>query len=596
MVISVSLAAILLLTVGILSSSVHSYLIKSALKENPYHVSIKAENFKKPSFVKKQVYQNNKVSIIYKTTSKTYKNTKYICKKIKCKNIKYNEKLLKLYGITKNQNILKTLKTVIIIISTVLGFCLLMLITNSYKIAIIERKKQIGVLKSIGMTKYGIIIMFLKEATIILAASLLIGITLSLWLNQILIVNINYLLKDMFKINLTLDFYPSFMIVSLIYIIVILYISCLIPAVSISKKSIIEVIRQNNSYKKKIPKVITKLKPINKIIFINYYQNKKKQKPVKISIFISVLLYITFSLYINYGLNSLNKTIKIPEYDLFLTTINTNDNYKKLNKFKAKYQKAKIYKICTIKGKINYNKNQTKNIIVVENKQNKVINVTKNKNSTVSLNNQIIKTEVKMPFGLTSYKNKIIFLTNDFSKYCQTSNLNLYIKDKKNIVKDLKKIKSINFNYVDVKKANKITKNFILAIKISLYSVISLVILISIFLIYSTFSVNLAIRTGELGLLKSSGFTNKKLKKLLFIESLITLIKIFILIIPICMLINNILFQSINSVIKIKNIFPTKELLISFSISLLLIYLTINSNYKNIKDKSITKLISTDNN
>ena len=605
MIISVTLASILLFIVGLLFSSVHSYMVNISLKENPYHVSFKSDNFKKPNFVLKMNYDEGTSFIKYKKISDTYKNTNLICKKVKCMDIKYNDRLLSLYGISKNENLMSSFKYILITVLVILGFGSMILISNAFRITLIERKKQIAILKSIGMTKNQIILMILEESLFILIISLAFSIVISLWFTEILVVGINYLLSLIFDIRFVLSIYPLFMILSLIFIVFTIFISSIIPAISISKTNIIDTIGGNNDYKVKLPRYAYRFKIINRLVYSNYYRLKKKYRAIKLCIFINVILYVSFSLYLSYGLSSINKYVNIPDYDFEII----GNDYKALDNLGKKYKKHKTYKVCFIKGEISKESYLDKNdyqkerdIVVTESNKEGIINKIKKEKDinkylkyNARINGNNVHTFENVSFGLDGFIDKTIFLTDNFSNYCSSYEVMTFIKgDSKKILNDLKKLE-IDTTYVDVGKAQKITNNFVLVIKICLYSVLILVVLIGISSVSNTFSVMLNLRMREMGILKGFGLTDRGLKKIIFRECLIVLFKIFIWVIPLSLFISYILYQSINGVVSMDMIYPFRELLIGFISSLFVLYSTLSINYRKIKRQSIIKMIACDN-
>jgi len=607
-ILSVALAVTLLIGIGLLFSSIHSYLVNLSLKENPYHVTFSSDNFEKTSYIKKKAYIEAKVYIKYKNVLDTYKNTKKICSKIKCQNISYNDRVLSLYGISKNKNTMKTFKILFLSVLFILGIAILILITNSFRINLIERKKQIGILKSIGMTKLQIMKMLFLEGTVILLIGLIIGIIISLWLLEVLFFIVNYLLIEVLKTKIILTFYPLFIEISLGFIIIIFYVGCIIPIFKVNRLSSIELLRESSIFKtKKIPWHFKILKGSNKLVLSNYYRNKKKYRAIKLCIFISSILYISFSLYLNYGLSSIDKYVNIPSYNFYIGALGNDNNYNILDEFGQKYKKYSLYKTCMIEGSISknsyLNKNYNNKIMVISSDKERIINTYTKDNikkryfkNEVNLNKNIIKTTNNIPFGFeNSDFNNVLFLTDNFDNYCTEYNLNLYIKDNsKKIKKSLNKIKT-DINYIDVSKITQITNNFVLTIKISLYSVLILVIAIGILLTSSTYSVNLNLRVKEFGVLKSVGITNRHLKCLLFLESFIIIIKTFIFIILFSFLISYSLYSSVNKILDINMIKPYKEIVISFFVSIFIIYFTLNSNYKKIMKKEVIKMITNDN-
>lgn len=615
MILSVTLTVTLLLSISFIFSSFHKYLVESSLKEKNYHVLVISNDFKKPTFVKTKLKNKDTIYLKYNNVYKTKEYTKKICQKVKCKNIVYNEKLLSLYGIS-GDNKLKTIKNILTTILIILGSSAFIILKNSFNINLIKRKKYLGILKSIGMTKLKIIKNQIEEGTIILLIGLLIGFITSLWAAQVLLFLVNILLKDVFQTKIILTFYPSFIIISLSFIISIFYLALIIPTFKICKQNSITLLKENTTFKKKkIPRYIYYLNPIKRLAFSNYYRLKKNYRPIKLCIFITSILYISFSLYLTYGINSINNYIDFPKYDFYIGTKGTDENYQKLKQFSKNYQKHQIYSTCTTIGNIdkksylNKNYNQTK-IIVVKNKNEGILNYlkTKEKNKKqkylkkevgLNINSTInVKTINKIPFALDEFltKDNIVFLTNNFDKYCSNYTLNLYIKDKKNIIKKLPKLKiKDEIIYTDVKKSTKITKNFIFAFKIALYGILTIVIVISISLINSSFSLIIYQREKELGILKSIGITNLNLKKLLLIESLLILFTSFIFIVPISYLISYILYQGINKTVMTNLFVPKKEILFSFIVTLIIIYNSLVSNYNKIKRKSIIEMINKEN-
>ena len=582
MIISIIFSILLLLSAGLIFSSIYTYMIKVVEEKNPYHVSFESKNFEKLKIIKKQEYKKSTMYIKYKSARKTYENTKLICTKIKCKNIKYNERLLSLYGVSKNKKIIESFKVALILILTILSVGVYILLSNIFRISLIERKKQIGLLKSIGMTKSLLLKNTLLENTIILIIGLVIGSVLSIWIVQIFLTTLNFLLKDIFTVKLELSFQPLFISISFIFIIIVFYISSLIPAIKVSGLSIIEIINGNNNFsKKKLPKYIFKLKPKLKIIMFNYYRNKKNYKAIKFCIFTCSILYITATIYLKYGLILIDKFIKIPNYDFEIVSNYDENSFQKLNNFGNKYPKHKLYKTC----------NNDK-IMIVQHKKEGIIN-----SKYINLNNQIISKKIaKAPFGFDNIDDKqIVFFTNNLSKYCNNYNLIMFIKgDSNSIKKNLAKM-NIAISYVDTSKALKLTKNLILAIKISLYSVLIIVSIICIFLISNTLSISIKLKTKQIGILRSVGFTSKNIKNMLLIETIIILIKTFIYVIPFTILISYILYKSIYKIININMFFPAKELLICFTIILLVFYLCIFFNYLKIKRNRIVEMLFINN-
>ena len=619
MILSVTLTIVLLFSISLIFSSFHRYFVNITLKQNNYHVYFESAEFKKPSFIKSLKYNDHIVYIKYKNVYDTIKNTKKICSKMKCKNIVYNKKVLLLYG-AWNNSLMKSIKKILVTVLLILGFATFILIKNSFNLTLIQRRQHLGILKSVGMTKGQILVTLLQEGSIILLLSIIFGIVISLWFVSFLIFILNFLLKDIFEIKIILSFYMPFIVMSLVFIIILFYMSILIPSFKIGRLNIIALLRRNDTFKfRRFPRLLYNLNPIKRLSFCNYYRVKKKYRPIFLCVFITSILYISFSLYLNYGLSSINKYVKIPKYDFFLQTRGTLDNYDKLKKFSKKYKKAKIYSSCQLSGTLDESsylnkKYKQNNVMIIKSDDSGVLNYIniykkngkiQNKNVKYLKDNVILnignsieaKTINSIPFGLNEKINdNIIFFTDNFDMYCKDYDLSLYIKDKRNVSKDLNKLKIKDETmYTDVKKAFKITNNFVLALKISLYSILILVIVISISLIVSVFNVTIYQRQVELGVFKSIGMTGFQIKKMLMIETLIVIVKAFIFIVFLSYLISYILYFALNDVVATKAFNPLPELVICFVMSLIIIYCSLISSYNKINQKSLFMMVNNDN-
>ena len=117
--------------------------------------------------------------------------------------------------------------------------------------------------------------------------------------------------------------------------IIVIILSALIPSRRASKISPIEAIRQNddikiNKRKIKTNKLITKIFGIEgEIALKNIKRNKKKYRVTTISLFISVVLFISFSSYLNYTINAASDVAMQIPYDIKIVyNGQKNDNNK----------------------------------------------------------------------------------------------------------------------------------------------------------------------------------------------------------------------------------------------------------------------------
>lgn len=271
------------------------------------------------------------VFITYKKVNKTYENTERIAKSLGIlqgdeyyDRVEYNTSLLALHGTSNYSNLINSMAGMLIIMLSLVSIACVIVIYNSFAISVMERKKQFGLFSSIGATKRQIKSTVLYEAMIVSLIGIPLGI-LSAYLGIYVVVLImNNLLKGMFSVGFHLSTYPLFVIIPIIFMVITIFVSASIPAKRASKISPIEAIRLNDdikikSKKVKSPKIIRKLFGIEgDIAYKNMRRNKKKYRITVVSLFISIVLFISFSGYMTYFLASADSYLAIPEVDVFV--------------------------------------------------------------------------------------------------------------------------------------------------------------------------------------------------------------------------------------------------------------------------------------
>ncbi|MCI9433789.1 MAG: ABC transporter permease [Bacilli bacterium] len=284
-------------------------------------------------FTKLTANNNDKkldVYVHFKNVKDTYKVSEDIAKQLGYENVgidnvfyrevNYNSSLLALYGVSQYDNMLEGISGILMIILGLVSVGCIIVIYNSFAISVMERKKQFGLFSSIGATKKQLRKTVLFEAFIIG----LIGIPLGLLGGFIGIATVikimNYLIGSEFTFKLVA--YPLFIIIPILFMIVTILVSAFIPARRASKITPIEAIRLNDDIKIKSKKLKTN-KLVKKIFGIegelalkNIKRNKKKYRITIISLFISIVMFITFSSFIDYIFGSVYDIAFIPDYDI----------------------------------------------------------------------------------------------------------------------------------------------------------------------------------------------------------------------------------------------------------------------------------------
>ena len=235
--------------------------------------------------------------------------------------INYNSTLLALYGESTYGNVMSSMGGMMIIMLSLVSIGCIIVIYNSFAISVMERKKEFGLLSSIGATKRQLSHTVFFEAVVVGVIGIILGILGAYIGIGCVILIINNLISDMLEYKLYLVTNYLFIIIPVIFMIIVIGVSAFIPSRRASKVSPIEAIRQNDDIKINKKKIRTS-KLINKLFGVegeialkNIKRNKKKYRVTIVSLFISIVLFISFSSYMNYTLNTASSVMGEVPYD-----------------------------------------------------------------------------------------------------------------------------------------------------------------------------------------------------------------------------------------------------------------------------------------
>ena len=268
--------------------------------------------------------------------------------------INYNSTLLALYGESTYDNVMSSMGGMMIIMLSLVSIGCIIVIYNSFAISVMERKKEFGLLSSIGATKRQLSHTVFFEAVVVGVIGIILGILGAYIGIGCVILIINNLISDMLEYKLYLVTNPLFIIIPVIFMIIVIFISSLIPSRRASKVSPIEAIRQNDDIKinkKKIrtSKLVLKLFGIEgEIALKNIKRNKKKYRVTIVSLCISIVLFISFSSYMNYTLNTASSVMGEVGYDYQISYFGDDNNKEALDKINE------IVKSSDVKEYISY--------------------------------------------------------------------------------------------------------------------------------------------------------------------------------------------------------------------------------------------------
>ena len=273
------------------------------------------------------------VYVMFNNNKRIIKQSEDLAKKLGYDNaISYNSTLLALYGESTYGNIMKSMITMIVIMLSLVSIGCIVVIYNSFAISVMERKKEFGLLSSIGATKKQLSYTVFFEALIEGIIGIILGIGGAYIGIGTVILIINNLIGDILVLKLNLVTNIVFIIIPVIFMILVIFISALVPSRRAAKVSPIEAIRQNddikiNKKKIKTGKFVNKLFGIEgEIALKNIKRNKKKYRVTIVSLFISIVLFISFSSYMNYTIDTASDVVGEVSYDYLIYYYDDGNN------------------------------------------------------------------------------------------------------------------------------------------------------------------------------------------------------------------------------------------------------------------------------
>lgn len=497
---------------------------------------------------------------------------------ISYKNMEFNTTILELSGNYRDFAKRAIIYVSLMIILAVISIASAIIIYNSFSISLADRKKQIGILKSVGMTKKQIRKLIFKEAFYISIIAIPLGFLIS-YLFVLGIVNyINFIQNGARTFILKIDI--SYLLMSLIFIILTIIYSAFFPAMRASEITPIEAIRQSKDIKVKRNRktIFSKLFGIYGFMAsANMKRNKHKYKTAIIGSVISMVLFMTVATFINFtesGIDSYYDVVKLYSDEIDLKQAKedikeiTNSNivtdyfimenkYVKIygnfepyytDEYKKRYTEPipffMGYVIMTddnfynkIKSKYKINNDNPIYINYLDN-----INVFQ-KDSVIDFKmcNDLCDTYTlnlidEIPGELKKFDLDNLIIVNEETFYNikdQSRSVSIFILSSDNMeldkqIKDFLKKTNYSYSYTNnvVEYIQEI--NDMKCMKIVLYTLIILFAFISITSIINTISASMHLRKREFAILKSVGLDNKGFNKILILESLLLSVKTII--------------------------------------------------------------------
>ncbi|MCR1847887.1 FtsX-like permease family protein [Paeniclostridium sordellii] len=239
-------------------------------------------------------------------------------------NLSFNEHLLRLKGASAYANINRSINAAMFVVTTLVVVCTVATIYNAFSISINDRKKQFGILNSIGATKSQIMKIVFIEAIVVSV----IGIPLGLITGTFAIDLIFKLIKYMFsssviaQLNLRVVYNPYVIILSALIVLLTILVSAILPALNAAKTPPLEAIKNSSSLKlgkvkdSKLVRLLFKTEGV--LAYKNLRRNKKKFRITLFSLIISVVIFISFSGFVELFIKANESSVGQVNYDVRL--------------------------------------------------------------------------------------------------------------------------------------------------------------------------------------------------------------------------------------------------------------------------------------
>ena len=468
---------------------------------------------------------------------------------------------------TSTQNQVYMLLTMFLCL--ILAFIIFFIIYNAFSISVNEKKKKYAMYKSIGATPKQILCSVFLESLIVLVVAIPSGFLLSLGFVSLILFIINNMLEGIAPNIYTLEMYPTFIFISLIFILVSTLFATFSVARMASRINIIDEVKQNKKFKyRKSNKLIKKLLGIECLISANNVtRDRAKYRITTISVVIGIILFLTSTTLLSIALYSFEDSYTIQNYAYLnyvesdlnnITTEHILEYIDDLDSVKEYiFDKSGYYNYQTIDDK-------TGNIIVayIDTRNYEKLKEKYQFDEAIIFNvlddgKQVFEQEsISLTLNPTSsYANqesfdvtaKVInesgFLEDIYPGVYTTSFLPIMVLEQENQIDYISHIYIVSDDYLkldqeiqELVENNKIyyanypamyhnqvvTSN---CIKLIIYLALLFITFITVVSIIGTISASLNLRRKEFAILKSIGLSNKQFNKMIFYESLMLSLK-----------------------------------------------------------------------
>lgn len=212
-------------------------------------------------------------------------------------NIGFNDKLLTL---SSKDGLPKSMTRIAIIVIGLIMLSTITVIYNSFNLSIIERIREFGVLKAIGITGKQMKLILFKEGFLMCLISIPLGIIIG-YLSLVFLVNVLVGSLGIINFTISIGFYKEIVFLTVSIVLLTVFISILGPARNVSKISAVNAIKNSNEYRKeklkrRNAKLITKIFKIEgNIAYKNIKRTPKRFIVTVLALTISIIIFNVFT-------------------------------------------------------------------------------------------------------------------------------------------------------------------------------------------------------------------------------------------------------------------------------------------------------------
>lgn len=247
---------------------------------------------------------------------------------------KYNNDLLRLYSSSGEGSLNATMYGLAVILIFIIMLGSISLIYNAFSISVNERTKQFGVLASIGATRRQLQKSVLTEGLFLAIIGIPLGLFAGMLGMGITFIFVGDTLSELVlgDCPITVSLHVSFiaLLIAVFIALLTILISAYIPARRAMKRSAIDIIRQSEDIKLRSKQIRTS-RIVQKIFGFegmlaakHYKRNRKKYRATVISLFISVVLFISASSFCSYLQTGADIVYPIGDFNIWVDVYGKN--------------------------------------------------------------------------------------------------------------------------------------------------------------------------------------------------------------------------------------------------------------------------------